>query len=144
MTYAEKRIAEVMAETGSRKLASIEAGVSPTSGAVAKALARPAVQEEIRRQQVEKLFKDALPAAVTCLIGIMTDDKAPAGARVQASKVVLDRTLGAAEDGTRKEPHEMTAEEIADAIGKLEAMAAERAKPVISAQPVPNDGDMFS
>ncbi len=73
----------------------------------------------------------------------MTDEKAPAGARVQASKVVLDRTLGQQDDGERKEPHEMTPAEIADAIGKLEAMAAERAKPIDSAQVVRNESDIF-
>lgn len=143
MTYAETRIAEVMAATGNKRYAALDAKVSPTSGAVERALARPAVQEEIRRQQVAKLFKEALPAAVQCLVSIMTDAKAPAGARVQASKVVLDRTLGQQDDGDRKEPHEMTSAELADAISKLEAMAAERAKPIDSAQEVRNDGDIF-
>lgn len=143
MTYAETRIAEVMAATGNKRYAALDAKVSPTSGAVERALARPAVQEEIRRQQVAKLFKEALPAAVQCLVSIMTDAKAPAGARVQASKVVLDRTLGEDEDGTRKEPHEMSAEEIAEQIAKLEQVAFERAKTVDVAPEVRHDANIF-
>lgn len=130
MTYAEKRISEVMAGTGDKKYAAFVAGVSPTSGAVEKAVARPAVQAEIARQQVERLFSDALPAAVQCLISIAGDVKAPAGARVQASKVILDRTLGLDEALKGKEPHEMTPEELAKAIDALERVAAERARQV--------------
>lgn len=143
ITYAEQRIADVMAGKVNRTYLAAAAGVSPTSGAVDKALARPAVQEEIRRQQVARLFQEALPAAVQCLVSIMTDAKAPAGARVQASKVVLDRTLGDKDEGQRKEPHEMSAEEIAKAIDELERVAASRAKPLDSAQEVRNDGSIF-
>lgn len=93
-------------------------------------LALPHVQAEIARIQSEKLFNEALPAAVNCLISIISSDKAPAGARVQAAKVVLDRTLGAEDAGKGKEPHEMTPEELATAISALERAAADKAKPV--------------
>ncbi|CAK7259110.1 MULTISPECIES: hypothetical protein [unclassified Shinella] len=144
MTYAERRIAEVMAETGNRKFAASEAKVSYSSGAVDKAMQRPAVLNEIARIQTEKLFSELLPLAVRVHAEILADPKAPAGARVQAVKLAYDRTLGAQDGAQAKEPHEMTAEEIAEAIGKLEAIAIGRAKTVESAQPVPNYGDMFS
>ena len=143
MTYKEQRIAEVMAETGNRKFAAFVTNTPYGSGQVDKIVNKPAVQEEIRRQQVAKLFQEALPAAVTCLVSIMTDAKASAGARVQASKVVLDRTLGDKDEGQRKEPHEMSAEEIAKAIDELERVAFERAKSVDSAQEVRKSDDIF-
>ena len=144
MTRGEQMFAEHYARTNDKTYAATKAGYAHADIKAHAIIARPAVQEEIRRQQVAKLFKEALPAAVSCLVSIMTDAKAPAGARVQASKVVLDRTLGADEDGTRKEPHEMSAEEIAEQIAKLEQVAFARAKTVDIAPTVRHDDDMFS
>lgn len=130
MTVTERRIAEAYAMTGDKRYAGYAAGVSPISGTTNKALQRPAVQAEVARIQQERLFSEALPAAVQCLISIAGDVKAPAGARVQASKVILDRTLGLDEALKGKEPHEMTPEELAKAIDALERVAADRARQV--------------
>lgn len=145
MTYAEKRISEVMASTGDKRYAAIAAGVSPTSGAVEKALQRPAVQAEIARVQQERLFSEALPAAVQCLISIATDPKAAAGARVQASKVILDRTLGIDEAMKGKEPHEMTPDELAKAIEQLQRLASDKARPIVELETaeVLDESDVF-
>lgn len=146
LTPAEQAVAEAFARTGDKAYAGHVAKLSPISGNTVRALARPEVQAEIRKQQVARLFSEALPAAVTCLVSIITDAKAPAGARVQASKVVFDRTLGQQEGMEGKEPHEMTSEEIAKAIAQLEQVAFERAKPVEnaqSAQEVRNSDDIF-
>lgn len=149
LTPAEKTVAEVFARTGDKDYARHVAKLSPISNGAVQALARPEVQAEIRRQQVARLFQEALPAAVQCMVSIITDSKAPAGARVQASKVVFDRTLGAAEGAESKEPHEMTSEEIAKAISQLEAVAMARAKPVNAstivenAQEVRKEDDIF-
>jgi len=120
-----------MAKTGDKAYSATKAGYKHPEIKAHAVLARPAVQAEIARQQQEILFREALPAAVNCLIEIATDAKAAAGARVQASKVILDRTLGASEAMGGKEAHEMTAEEIAKAIEQLQRVAADRAKPVI-------------
>ena len=141
MTPAETKIAHVMAATSDRSLAQRAAGVSQP--AVSRALQRPAVQAEIARLQVERLFNEALPAAVECLIGLIRNDKAPAGARVQAAKVVMDRTLGAQDGAAGKEVHEMTGEEIARAIDELQRMASDRAKPILDAEPNPPGGGVF-
>jgi hypothetical protein len=126
-----------MASTGSLRHAMAETRMSESG--VRKALARPAVQAEIARQQVERLFTDALPAAVDCLVSIIRSDKAPAGARVQAAKVVLDRTLGTDEAGKAKEASEMSPEELAREIEKLTRIASDRAKQVIDVEPNPAD-----
>lgn len=114
--------------TGSQAFAQHHAGMS--SGGVSLALQRPAVQAEIARQQVERLFTEALPAAVTCLVNLIQNEKAPAGARVQAAKVVMDRTLGRDDAEGGKAPHEMSGEELAKAIEELTRLAADKAMPV--------------
>ena len=133
MTPAETKIASAMAATGDRAYAQRVANVSQP--AVSKALQRPAVQAEIARQQVERLFAEALPAAVTCLVNLIQNEKAPAGARVQAAKVVMDRTLGRDDAEGAKAPHEMTGEELAKAIEELSRLASEKAKPVLQLEP---------
>lgn len=143
MTKPERAFSAHFAATGDPQYSAAKAGYGSPRQRAAELITKPAVQEEIRRQQVARLFQEALPAAVQCLVSIMTDAKAPAGARVQASKVVLDRTLGDKEEGQRKEPHEMSADEIAKAIDELERVAASRAKSIDSAQEVRNDANIF-
>lgn len=128
LTNQERAIAAAYADTGSQGFAARQAGVQQP--AASKALQRPAVQAEIMRVQQERLTNDLLPLAVRCVEEILTNVKAPAGARIQAAKLVFDRTLGAQGALGDKEPHEMSGSELADAIAKLEAMAAARARPI--------------
>ncbi len=128
LTAKERTFAKAYAATADRALASVAAGYAQVREAD-RNLARPEVQAEIARHQTARLFNEALPIAVNTLISVMTDSAAPAGARVQASKVVIDRTLGEAGAGQAKEPHEMTAEELAKRIDEMERIAAARAKP---------------
>lgn len=138
-------MAEAYAMTQDKRFAAHAAGVSDRSNAVGKALARPAVQAEIARVQQERLFSEALPAAVQCLISIATDPKAAAGARVQASKVILDRTLGIDEAMKGKEPHEMTPDELAKAIEQLQRLASDKARPIVELEAIDEGaaGDVF-
>lgn len=139
LTPREQAVSRVMAETGQMRYVKAQTGMSEQG--IRKALARPAVQAEIARIQTERLFTDALPAAVDCLVGIIRSDKAPAGARVQAAKVVLDRTLGSDEAGKAREPSEMSPDELAREIEKLTRIASERAKPVLDLEPSTIDED---
>ncbi len=125
LTRPERAVAKAMAETGNVAFAAFSADVG--KGAVGKAVQRPAVQAEMARLQTERLFNEALPAAVGFLVQILGDSKAPSGARVQAAKVVIDRTLGNSEAGRPKEPHEYSGEDLAKAIAELEREAASRA-----------------
>lgn len=147
-TRLETRFAEVYAGTNDMQYAARKAGYVDHTGAV-KALQRPDVQAEIRRVQIERLNSVALPAAVDCLVSIVSDERFPAGARVQASKVILDRTLGQEGAGEAKAPHEMTPDELNAHLAKtklalaaLESAKADRAKPVIEAEPSPG-ADIF-
>lgn len=130
LTPHERLFTKHMAATGDKKYSGTQAGLAFPLQSADKMLKRPAVIAEIRRQQEEKLYSELLPASIKCLGEIIGDPKAPAGARVQASKVVLDRTLGANDGGNTKEPHEMTPDEIAEAIAKLEDAAAAQARPI--------------
>jgi phage terminase small subunit len=126
----QKTFSNHYAATGDAVYSATKAGYASPAPRASQNLALATVQAEIVRLQTAKLFNEALPAAVKCLVDIIQSDKAPAGARVQAAKVVLDRTLGSDEGGRTKEPSEMTPEELANEIDKLTRIASERAKPV--------------
>jgi phage terminase small subunit len=146
MNRQEQEFARRYAVTNDGRYAAEKAGYGSPGPRAAQNLAKPAVQAEIRRQQLALLFEQVLPLAVQVHMEILADPKMPAGARVQAVKIAYDRTLGQQEGQEGKEPHEMTSEEIAKAIAQLEQIAFERAKPVEnaqSAQAVRND-DVFS
>lgn len=144
MNVKERTFAARMAVTGDKHYSAQQAGYAQPAVGAHRALARPLVHAEIARVQTELLFSEALPAAVKCLVDIITSDKAPAGARVQAAKLVMDRTLGATDALGGKEPHEMTGEELANAINQLERIAAERAKPTqLEASPIVEPGSIF-
>ena len=117
LTRGELAFSEAYVRLGDREAAEKAAGIAPLSGY--KVLKRPEVQREIVAMQTARLTAEALPIAVQTLINVMQSDKAPAAARVAAAKVVLDRTLGANGEGLTKEIHELTPDELAQAINKL-------------------------
>lgn len=148
LTRAEKMFADTYAVTGDRAYSAAKAGYSSPMPRASQNLAKPEIQAEIIKEQTARLVNEALPAAVNCLVSIISDAKAPAGARVQASKVVLDRVLGLEGGAGMKEPHEMNRDELAKAIAELEAVAADRAKqispPIVEdAQIIPDTPDIF-
>jgi phage terminase small subunit len=133
-TAQERTFSEAYAATGDRGYSARVAGLAQPNTAASKMLAKPAIQAEIARIQTERLFAEVLPLAVEQHLMLIKSDKTPAGAKVQAIKLAYDRTLGG--DGAKigKEPHEMTGEELAQAIASLESIAAARAKPVQEVQ----------
>lgn len=141
----ERAFAKAYAKSGNRREAALQAGYTAPDMAASRNLQRPRVLEEIARLENERMTRDLLPAAVNCVQEILTNTKAPAGARIQAAKLVFDRTLGAQDALGGKEPHEMTGSELADAIAKLEAMAASKARPIEDATVVDDTpgGDIF-
>jgi phage terminase small subunit len=142
---AEERLfAAAYADTGDKAFATAQSGYSgPARSVAAKVLARPMVQAEVLRIQQERLENELLPLAINCLRSIIISDKAPAGARVQAAKVVMDRTLGKDQANDGKEPHEWTAGRLAEEIDRLEQIAAARAKPVEATQLEQPKPDLF-
>ena len=116
-----------------RAAAEKKAKLAPRSGYAV--LARPEIQRQIVAAQLARLTNDALPLAVDTVISVMTNEKAPAAARVTAAKVVFDRILPETGDAGSKEAHEMTPEELAARINALTAAAASKAKDVTPEKP---------
>lgn len=129
-TAQEQRFIGAYVARGDATAAAKEAGYAHPRASASHALARPAIQAEIVKLQTERLFNDVLPLAVDVLVDLLKSPATPAGARVQAVKLALDRTLGSQDTASGKEPHEMTAAELADEIEKLKDRKAQLAKPV--------------
>lgn len=129
------------AATGHAQYAATQAGYARPSAAASQALARPAIQAAIREEQAARLNNELLPLAVRAIERLLLDPKTPAGATVQAAKLVMDRTLGDTGAAGGKEPHEMTGEELARALDRLRREAADRAKPMIEGEAVQVEPD---
>jgi phage terminase small subunit len=141
MTPRERLFAKAYAETGNTALAGKQAGYESISGPFV-AMHRPAVLEEIAKHQDELMRGDLLPKAVSALNVMLTDERTPWNVRFQAAKFTIEYSK-AQGDGVTKEAHEMTADELAQAIAQLKATTAayeiakaDRARPVI-------EGDLF-
>jgi hypothetical protein len=102
-----------------------------------QAIARPEILAAIKREQAAKLIQEGLPIAIATLIELASDGKQPGSVRIQASKVIVDRGLGSDDPAARKDPSEMTREELDRAIEALKRKAADAAKPVLDAELVP-------
>lgn len=147
-TKQEKVFAEAYADSGNGCLAAQAAGYAVPRTAASKLLARPLVVAEVRRIQTERLNNELLPAAIGLLQRVLTDETEQTRNRIAAAKIVLDRTLGAADAAAdAKEPHEMTADELAARIARLRQRQAEIAgaaqdvtPPQIDADPAPDPG----
>lgn len=135
-TAQERTFIGAYVARGDATAAAKEAGYAQPRSAASHALARPAIQAEILQLQTARLFNEVLPLAVDVVIDVLTNKAAPAGAKIQAAKLAFDRTLGAQDGAKSKEPHEMTAEEISQAIAELRKVASEKAAIVIDAKPV--------
>ena len=139
-TRQERKFAENYAMTGDVGYSAAKAGYKQYQGG-SQALQRPAVQDEIRRIQMAKLFNEVLPLAVQEHIKLLEDPKTPAGAKVQAVKLAYDRTLGSQEGAHSKAPHEMSTEELQAELAAsklrlaaLESAKADQARPIIEAK----------
>ena len=145
LTQQEITFADAYALTGDRKLAGTLAGYKAPAVSACQALQRPDVQSRVLAVQTERINNTLLPLAVGALERILTDPKSPAGAQVQAAKLVLDRALGDGSAAHDKAPHEMTGDELARQLERLRQEAAARARPVIEGETVKAApaGDVF-
>lgn len=141
LTAHETVVAQAMAETGNKRFAMHAAGM--TKAGVNMALQRPAVQAEIVKEQTRILYQEILPLAVGRLKRILEDDKIRPADHNQAIKIALSHTLGGAGGSDARDPHEMSADELAKALNEaklraaaLESVKADRAKPVIDGETI--------
>ncbi len=133
LTPQEIAFVDAYAELPDKQRAERKAKLSP-NGAW-QVLQRPEIQRQIVARQSALLVTEGLTVAVATLLEVMRNPKAPAAARVTASKIILDRALPDGRGPGDREPHEMTPEELAAAIDRLEQLAAARAKEVGESPP---------
>ena len=132
----EKKFAEVFAATGDATAAAKVAGYAQPRTAASRLVTRDLVLDEVRRVQTERLYGELLPAAIGLLHQVLLNDKEQTRNRIAAAKIVVDRTLGAADAAAdAKEPHEMTADELAARIARLRQRQAELAGAAIDVTP---------
>lgn len=137
VTQKEIKFIALAARGDSPVEAARRAGYSSPSTAGYQVAARPEILAAIKREQAAKLIQEGLPIAIATLIELAGDTKQPGSVRIQASKVIVDRGLGADDPAARKDPSEMTREELDRAIEALKRKAADAAKPILDAEPVP-------
>lgn len=153
LTPQETVFAERYAKTGDARYAAEKAGYSPRSIAqrASDNANDPAIMAHVTRLR-RSMLANASIEAIDVLIDGMRDEKAPRQARNTAAATVLKYAV--ADDGSAeaKDPHEMTADELATALARAKAhtatlasLAADRARPVLEAEPLeqPAAPDIF-
>lgn len=126
---------QYQAATGDPTYSAAKAGYSSPQPRGSQNMANQAVAAAVRAEQMRRLVNDLLPLALNTLETALTDDKVPWGAKMTGVKITLDRVYGADDKGERKDPSEMTADELQQAIERLRQEAGNRAK-TIEAAPV--------
>lgn len=137
MTAKERVFAERFAATQDRIYAAEKAGYTQPSSDAGRALARPAVQADIRRRTREGMSELA-PQAVATLGAAMTASTSRWSDKIAAAKIVIDYVSRGDEVGG-KEPSEMSFGELQATIEALklrQAELADQAKPIIDAKVV--------
>ncbi len=136
----EQRLIPAFVATGDVAEAGRRAGYAHTPSAH-NALARPEIRGEVMRQQLNRLTNEVLPLALDRLVTLLTDPKTPHGAQATAVNIALKYAVGDREASGGKEPHEMTADELAQEIDRLRSIKADKARPVLEAEPI---ADVFA
>jgi hypothetical protein len=141
LTPQERKFAQAVAETGDTMHAARAAGIKHPQAHAARMAAREAVQRAVLDIQTARLVNDLLPIALNTLASIMADERAPAGARVSAAKVTLDRSFKLVEEQPDDEQHMWDADRLRQHIDKLERVQRELARPTLDLQAV--EGGVF-
>ena len=145
LTPKERAYVAKAAQVGEGEAAAHMAGYKFPAQAAQQLAQRPAVVSEVKRLQSERLNNDLLPLAVDRIEKILKSDKANPRDHIAAAKLVFDNTIKAGDGANEKEPHEMTADELAERISRLrqeQDAIANGAKDVTPEQDE-NKGDAF-
>lgn len=139
-TPQERRFIELFAATGDRQYAGAGAGYANPTQAASKVLARPSNVAAVQKIVLDRLFNELLPIAVDAHKRLLTSATTPAGAMVQAIKLLYDRTLGVDEAGQTKDLGEASADELEQLRVALVAKLADMAAPRLELVASPNSG----
>jgi hypothetical protein len=94
--------------------------------------------DDVHRRVWQRLNIEGVEAAAEGLISACRDPKGTAQAKATAGRVIFEVVglLNQRNNGRDKEAHEMTPEELIDAIRDLERLKRERAKPDADDEPL--------
>lgn len=135
LTPQERTFAKHLGATGDKTYAATKAGYSVPGVQGFQVAARPAVAEEAQRQALARLHNEVLPLAVERHLALLTDKRTKGPTLTKAIDLAYKYGLNAEHAAKSKEPHEMSAEELATAIDALKRAAADRARPIIDVEP---------
>jgi hypothetical protein len=127
-TTQERIFVKTYVETQNGVIAAEKAGYAQPATSASKNLAKPALLAEIQRQQSERLINEVLPLAVGRHVALLKDPNTVGASLNKAIELAYKYGLAKADAADGREPHEMTAAELAKAIDTLENVAAQRAK----------------
>lgn len=134
MTHRERIWAERFGGTGDAKYAAEKAGYAFPEQSAAKNLQKPEVMELARRETLTRITNEILPLAAQRHVDLLKDPKTQGQTLNRAIEMAYRYGLAEATGGKEKQAHEMTAEELAQAIAVLQRVAADKAAPVIELQ----------
>lgn len=145
LSRQERTFIDTTAATGNPVYAAAIAGYKHPNARASGYLAKPTIQAEIRKVQLERLHNEVLPMAVDVLRTALDLDHAgvPWGSRITAAKIVTDRVFNDAQSGQRKDVADMTADELKDAMQDLQSRLANMAKPIVDATPAQPEAGAF-
>lgn len=140
-TKQENRFIDEMVRTGDKTYSATKAGYAHPRSNGATIAAKDTIDAAIRQRSAARLQNEAVPIAIDVLIEIMLDRKQPGNTRVNAADKTMKYANVAGEAGEGKEPHEMTADELARAIERLNQIKADRARPIVELEASSIDQD---
>lgn len=136
ITPKERAYIDGVVSHGDIHEAARQAGYRDVPSAVCRLQRSPEVQREIVARQQDRLVSEALPLAIDTLIAVLRSPSTPAGARVQAVKLTLDKAgIGQPDAVEGKDPCEMSGRELDQAISKLRAEIEARSRKTIDVTP---------
>lgn len=130
-TPKEKTWVRHYAMTGDAVYAAEKAGYRAAPMAASNNSRNELLVEDARKITIAQLTGPILKQAVKRHLALLEDDKVTGQTLNRAIEMAYKYGLPAGADGAQKQPHEMTAEELAQAIAVLRRAAADQAQPVL-------------
>lgn len=145
ITPQERDWAKALARHGHPVRAAIDAGYKHPDRMALKLQNRESVVQLARDMTKHTMHTELIGLALDTLKDLLRNPKTPANARFNAAKYVTDKVWPTGVDGQPKDPHEMSAEELATAIDKFEQAAMAKAREIDGEQPAPrpSESDVF-
>ena len=130
LTQREQVFATHYAGTGDTVYAATKAGIARPAKDGARMLQREDVRNAVALEVGRKL-DSLVTVTLNVFAKILADEKAPNKDKIAVGKVVLTAWRGQTDGADAKDPSEMSGDELRSRIVRLQAEAAERARPAL-------------